>query len=170
MTERDDEILKDSDVRLQNYEGKEVGVMPFTEAFDRCQEYNMDLVEIAANAKPPVVRVMDYSKFIYEQKKQAKEAKKLQATNKLKEVKFHINTELHDYNTKCEHARKFIAKGYKLKITIQYRGREQAHKHLGVELMKRIREDLIEICQVDMEPKLQGRNYLMMLSPLNKKK
>ena len=143
--------------------------MPIAEAFERADDEGVELVEIAPNAKPPVVRLLDYGKYVYEQKKKEKELKKKQHTNRPKEVKFHVNIDEHDYQTKRKHAVEFLQKGHKLKITLQFRGREMSHRELGVELIKRLIEELSEVGQLDTEPKLQGRNYSAMMSPLSKK-
>ena len=129
----------------------------------------MDLVEIAPQASPPVVKIMNYGKFIYEKTKREKLAKKKQHTNKAKEVKFHVNIDKHDYDYKCKHAKEFLQKGYKVKITLQFRGREMAHTELGMELMHKLVEELKEYSVIESEPKLMGRNIGMMLNPLVKK-
>jgi len=112
---------------------------------------------------------MNYGKFIYEKNKKEKLAKKKQHTNKAKEVKFHVNIDKHDFDYKCNHAKQFLSKGYKVKLTIQYRGREMAHIDLGNELMKKIKEELDEHCQVEAPAKLQGRNMMMIVAPATKK-
>jgi translation initiation factor IF-3 len=126
-------------------------------------------VEIAAQASPPVVKLMNYGKFIYEKNKREKVAKKKQHTNKAKEVKFHVNIDKHDYDYKCTHAKEFLEKGYKVKITLQYRGREMAHKELGEQLMLKLKNDLQDYATIENEPKLQGRNMAMIIAPNNKK-
>lgn len=113
---------------------------------------------------------MDFKKFLYEKKKQEKEAKKKQVVQKTKEVKFHVNIDKHDYEFKLKNAMKFLGQGNKLKITIQYRGREMAHKDLGEALMKNIVEFLKEEAVIEMRPKLQGRNYTMIMAPLATRK
>lgn len=128
-----------------------------------------DLVEIAAQATPPVVKLMNYGKFIYEKNKKEKLAKKKQHTNKAKEVKFHVNIDKHDFDYKCNHAKQFLSKGYKVKLTIQYRGREMAHLELGNELMSKISDCLDGECQVESPAKLQGRNMMMIVAPISKK-
>ena len=113
---------------------------------------------------------MNYGKFIYEKNKREKLAKKKQHTNKAKEVKYHVNVEKHDYDYKCNHAKEFLEKGYKVKLTIQYRGREMAHKELGFELMNKLKAELEGLCQIETHPKLQGRNMAMIVAPLSRNK
>ena len=126
-------------------------------------------MEIAAQAKPPVVKMMNYGKFIYEKNKREKMARKKQHTNKAKEVKFHVNIDKHDYDYKCNHAKQFLSKGYKVKITLQFRGREMAHKELGFELINKLKEDLKEHSVIEADAKMQSRNIGMVLAPISKK-
>lgn len=128
------------------------------------RDYGLDLVEIAPKASPPVCRIIDFGKFRYDLSKQEKERKHV--SGKLKEIKFRVNIDEHDYITKLRHAESFLDKGNKLKILLQFRGRENAHKELGVEVMKRVRDDLQTMSQVDMQPRLAGRAVTMTLSPL----
>ncbi|MCH2205122.1 MAG: translation initiation factor IF-3 [Lentisphaerales bacterium] len=144
-------------------------MVSFREALSRSDEEGFDLVEIAAQAKPPVVKLMNYGKFVYEKNKREKAAKKKQHSNKAKEIKFHVNVEKHDYDYKCNHAKEFLEKGYKVKLTIQYRGREMAHKELGFDLMNKIKAELNGLCQIEAHPKLQGRNMAMIVAPVSKK-
>lgn len=129
------------------------------------QQNGLDLVEISPQAKPPVCRIMDYGKFKYERDKKKKEAKKNQASAKLKEIKFHANVDEHDYDTKLRHAKEFLDAGHKVKVSLFFRGRENAHQELGYELMNRVKGDIKDIGQVEQEPRLMGRNLNMMLSP-----
>ena len=126
-------------------------------------------MEIAAQAKPPVVKMMNYGKFIYEKNKREKLAKKKQHTNKAKEVKFHVNIDKHDYDYKCNHAKQFLAKGYKVKITLQFRGREMAHKELGFELIKKLKEELKDHSTIETDAKMQSRSIGMILAPIARK-
>lgn len=146
-------------------DGNEVGIVTFEEAFERAEDEGLDLVEIAAQAKPPVVKLMNYGKFIYEKNKREKLAKKKQQTNKAKEVKFHVNVDKHDYDYKCNHAKQFLGKGYKVKLTLQFRGREMAHRELGYELMNKIKAELKDLCIIEAPAKLQGRNMSMIVAP-----
>jgi translation initiation factor IF-3 len=162
--------LAGKEVRLLDSNGQEVAIVPFSVAMTNAHSEGLDLVELAPDAKPPVVRVMDYGKFIYEKKKQQKDARKKQMNNnQVKELKFHVNIHDHDFETKLKHASEFVGKGYKLKITLQFRAREMAHPELGDVLMKRIIEALGETVIIEAKPKLMGRNMSMQLSPNSKK-
>jgi translation initiation factor IF-3 len=135
----------------------------------QAEEAALDLVEIAPLAEPPVVKIMNYGKFVYEKTKREKLAKKKQHTNKAKEVKFHVNIDTHDYDYKRNHAKEFLIKGYKVKVSLQFRGREMAHTDLGLALMRRLCDDLKEYSVVETNPRLLGRNIGMMLAPIVKK-
>ncbi|NQZ55910.1 MAG: translation initiation factor IF-3 [Lentisphaeraceae bacterium] len=159
-----DEALKGKEVRFLLDDGQEVGIVTFDAALERAVEEGFDLVEIAGSAKPPVVKLMNYGKFIYEKNKREKLAKKKQQTNKAKEVKFHVNVDTHDYDYKCNHAKEFLKKGYKVKITLQFRGREMAHRELGFALMNKIKAELADLCIIEAPPRLQGRNMTMIIA------
>jgi len=139
--------------------------MRVEEALRRAKARGLDLIEIAPQANPPVCRILDYGKFRYEQSKHEKD-KRQNPSNKVKEVKFRVNIDQHDYETKLRRAEEFLDKGNKLKLVLQFRGRENAHKELGVDLMHRVKADLSSMGHVDMEPKLQGRAVSMTMSPL----
>ncbi len=128
-------------------------------------EAGLDLVEITATSKPPVCRIMDHGKFKYEQGKKKKEQKKKQIQVKLKEVKFHVNVGEHDYQTKLRHAFDFLKQGNRVKFSLLFRGRENAHRDIGFELMKRVIEDCKDVATVEQAPRLQGRNLFMMVVP-----
>lgn len=162
-------MIRVPEVRCIDEDGEQMGVIPTREALTRAHETGLDLVEINATAKPPVCRIMDHGKFKYEQDKKKKEQKKKQTVVKLKEVKFHVNVGDHDYETKLRHAQEFLAEGHRVKISLMFRGRENAHRELGFELMKRVVEDLKEIATVEQAPRLQGRNIFMMIVPIKKK-
>lgn len=134
------------------------------------EEAEVDLVEVAANATPPVCRLMDYGKFRYQEQKRAQEIKARQKVIQVKEVKFRPATDENDYQTKLRALRRFLGDGDKAKVTLRYRGREMAHQDLGAQIMNRIREDLIEEAQVEHNPKLEGRQMIMVLAPKKKKK
>ncbi len=162
--------LVGNQIRLLGSDGKEVGIVPFAQSIQVASSEGLDLVEIAPDAKPPVVKVMNYGKHIYEKKKQQKDARKKQLNNnQVKELKFHVNIHDHDFNTKLKRAHEFIGKGYRLKITLQFRAREMAHPELGDDLMARIIEELAETATVEAKPKLLGRNMSMQLAPTTKK-
>jgi len=150
--------------------GQQLGVMKIQDALRQAQSMGLDLVEVAPQANPPVCRIVDYGKFKYEAAKQEKEKKN--AGSKLKEIKFRVNIDDHDYVTKLRHGEEFLDKGNKVRIQLQFRGREMAHQELGIELMHRIKADLATMANVEQEPKMQGRNVTMTLAPLpaNKRK
>lgn len=144
---------------------EQLGVMKTEDAVKKAKSLGLDLVEVAANADPPVCRIVNYGKFMYQQAKKKKESGK-KVTTKLKEVKFRVRTEKHDYEMKLTHAEEFLSKGHKLRLQLQFRGREMAHQELGIQLMHRVKEDLAGMGQVDMPPRKAGRNVTMMMSPL----
>ena len=142
-------------------------ILPTHKALAKAKELGLDLVEIAPNARPPVCRIVDYGKFKYEQSKLKKSEK---PKKREKEVKFRVNIGAHDYAIKLTHAEDFLAHGFKVRIQLQFRGRQMAHKEIGFELMERVMEDLAGMAHVDLEPKLSNRNILMMVSPLPSEK
>jgi len=150
--------------------GQQLGVMKLSDAIRKAQEMGLDLVEVAANANPPVCRIVDFGKFEYEAAKHDKE--KRNSGSKLKEIKFRVNIDEHDYVTKMRHAEEFLDKGNKVRVQLQFRGREMAHQELGMQLMHRVKSDLVTMAQVEMEPKLLGKSITMTLAPLpqNKRK
>lgn len=143
---------------------EQLGVMKLQDALRKAQSMGLDLVEVAANANPPVCRIVDFGKFRYELAKQEKDKK--QNTSKLKELKFRVNISEHDYLTKIRRGEEFLDKGNKLKVQLQFRGREMAHKDLGEAVMRRVKEDLSTMAFVEMEPKMIGKSINMTLSPL----
>jgi len=143
---------------------EQLGVLRLDEAIRRARSIGMDLVEIAPNAQPPVCRIVDFGKFRYDLAKQEKEKKHV--VGKVKEIKFRVNIDEHDYLTQVRHAEDFLDKGNKVKVHLQFRGREMAHQDLGLLVVKRVKEDLSGMAHVDMEPKLVGRAIGMTLSPL----
>lgn len=150
--------------------GEQLGVLKLQDALRKAEEIGLDLVEVAPNADPPVCRIVDFGKYRYELAKQEKEKKT--NTSKVKEVKFRVNIDSHDYLTKLRHAEEFLDKGNKLKVQLQFRGRQMAHQELGMAVVLRVKEDLATMGHVDMEPKLVGRAINMVMSPLpaNKRK
>lgn len=143
---------------------EQLGVMKLSDALKRAQSLGMDLVEVAPTANPPVCKIVDFGKFRYDIAKQEKE-KKASGT-KLKEIKFRVNIDAHDYMTKLRHGEAFLDKGNKVRVQLQFRGREMAHQEIGMQLMYKVRDDLNTMSQVEMEPKAAGRNITMTLSPL----
>lgn len=154
-------------MRLLSPEGKQIGVVSRDEALSLAKEVGLDLVEISANARPPVCRILDFGKYQYEQSKRQKENKsKASPSSKLKEVKFRVRIEEHDYQTKLRHAEEFLYKGNKVKISLMFRGRENEHKDLGVKMVNRASNDLDHIATPDSEPRLAGRFVNLVVSPL----
>tara|TARA_A200000113_G_scaffold65393_1_gene56635 strand:+ start:639 stop:1082 length:444 start_codon:yes stop_codon:yes gene_type:complete len=141
-----------------------LGVMPVKRAVQLAEEAGLDLVEVSPNANPPVCKILDYGKYKYEQQKKASEARKNQKTVDVKEVKIRPGIEDHDYQVKMKNARKFLEKGDKVKVTMRFRGREMAHQDIGLNLLKRMQEELSDISKTDLEPKLEGRQMIMVLS------
>src|SRR4051812_4420428 len=144
--------------------GEQLGVMKLSDAIRKAQSLGLDLVEVAPTANPPVCKMVDFGKFRYDIAKQEKEKKS--SGTKLKEIKFRVNIDQHDYETKMRHAESFLDKGNKVRAQLQFRGREMAHQEFGMQLMYKVRDDLNGMSQVEMEPKLAGRNITMTLSPL----
>ena len=142
----------------------QLGVMNTQEAIRLAKQRGMDLVEVSSNARPPVCKIVDYGKYKYDQKKLKKDVPK--KLSRLKEVKFRVRTEQHDYNIKLGRIESFLEEGHKIRVQLQFRGRENAHRELGFEKMERIKDDLKTMGNVDQEPKLVGRNVVMVLSPL----
>ncbi|MCR4399749.1 MAG: translation initiation factor IF-3 [Syntrophomonadaceae bacterium] len=162
---RINEEIRVREVRLIDENGEQVGIVPTREALQMSIEKNLDLVEIAPGAKPPVCRLMDYGKFRYEQSKRDKEARKKQRVITVKEVKMRPNIEQHDFLVKAKNAERFLLDGDKVKVTIMFRGREISHPQLGHKLCVRLAEQLASIATVEREPKLEGRNMTMVLNP-----
>src|SRR5881394_2814206 len=144
--------------------GEQLGVMKLSDALRKAQNLGLDLVEVAPTANPPVCKIVDFGKFRYDISKQEKD-KKTTGT-KLKEIKFRVNIDDHDYFTKIRHGEEFLDRGNKVRVQLQFRGREMAHQEFGMQLMEKVRDDLSGMSQVEMEPKIAGRNVTMTLSPL----
>jgi translation initiation factor IF-3 len=145
--------------------GQQLGVMKIQDALRAAQQHGLDLVEVAATANPPVCRIVDFGKFKYELSKHEKD-RKSNAASKMKEIKFRVNIDKHDYATKLRHAEEFLDKGNKVRCLLQFRGREMAHKDLGMKLMKRIEQDLVTMGHPEAEARLMGKNAFMTLVPL----
>ena len=157
------------EVRLLGIENEQLGVFRLGEARRMAEEADVDLVEIAPNATPPVCRLMDYGKFRYQEQKRAAEAKARQKVVQIKEVKFRPQTDDGDYNIKLRNMISFLQDGDKVKITLRFRGREMAHQEFGIRLLERVRNDIEEIAQVESMPRLEGRQMVMMVAPKKKK-
>ncbi len=146
-------------------DGSQVGVVPTREALNLAQQRGLDLVEISPQAQPPVCRVMDYGKFKFEQAKKEKQSKKNQSNTKVKEVKYHTNVEEHDYQTKLRHIRDFLGEGHRVKVSLMFRGRENAHQELGYEVVRRVVADVADIAVADREPQKLGRFLSVLINP-----
>jgi translation initiation factor IF-3 len=157
------------EVRLSGPNNEPIGIVSLQEALRMAGELDVDLVEIAATASPPVCRLMDYGKFKYQEQKKAAEAKAKQTVIEIKEVKFRPGTDEGDYNIKMRNIRRFLAEGDKVKITLRFRGREITHQELGMALLNRIRDELADLIVVEQFPKLEGRQMIMMIAPGKKK-
>ena len=157
------------EVRLNGPENEPLGIVSLQDALRMAGELDVDLVEIAATANPPVCRLMDYGKFKYQEQKKAAEAKAKQTVIEIKEIKFRPGTDDGDYNIKMRNIRRFLDEGDKCKITLRFRGREITHQELGLALLDRIRNDLGDLIVVEQFPKLEGRQMIMMIAPSRKK-
>ena len=157
------------EVRLSGIENEPLGVVNINEALRMAGELDVDLVEIAATATPPVCRLMDYGKFKYQEQKKAAEAKSKQKIIEVKEIKFRPGTDDGDYNIKLRNIKRFLAEGDKCMITLRFRGREITHQEIGMALLQRIREELADLIVVEQFPKLEGRQMIMMIAPGKKK-
>ena len=157
------------EVRVIGEEGEQLGVMDTRDAVRMARERGLDLVEVAANAEPPVCRIIDYGKFQYEAKKKAGEAKKKQVTITVKEVKFRPGTDEHDYNYRVKHAREWLQDGDKVKATIWFRGREMTHRELGARILEKLERDLADIGEVEARPRMEGNQMFIILVPKRQK-
>ncbi|NCP55688.1 MAG: translation initiation factor IF-3 [Rhodoferax sp.] len=157
------------EVRLSGVDNEPLGVVSINDALRMAGELDVDLVEIAATAAPPVCRLMDYGKFKYQEQKKAAEAKAKQTVIEIKEIKFRPGTDEGDYNIKMRNVKRFLAEGDKCKITLRFRGREITHQDLGMALLNRIRDELGDLILVEQFPKLEGRQMIMMIAPGRKK-
>lgn len=149
-------------------DGQQVGILSIEEALRHAEEAALDLVEISPNVEPPVCRVMDYGKFRYQDSKRRAAARKKQKQIHVKEVKFRPGTDIGDYEVKLKNLRKFLDNGDKAKVTLRFRGREMAHQELGLELLKRVEEDLADLGTVEQFPKMEGRQMVMVIGPRRK--
>lgn len=152
-------------VRLISPEGEQVGIVTRKEALDKAREYDLDLVEISASAKPPVCRIMDFTKYKYEQNKREKELKKHQKQSQLKELRITPRTEEHDYQVKLKRIKTFLEKGHKVRIRMWYKGREITHKEIGRKIVENIINDTKPFAQMDKEPVMRGKTMIFTLSP-----
>ncbi len=151
-------------------DGSQVGVVTLTVALETAQKETLDLVEISPDADPPVCKIMDYGKHVFDIKKKVALQKKKQKQTQVKEMKFRPGTDQGDYEIKLRNLVRFLENGDKAKVTLRFRGREMAHQELGMAMMKRVEADLIELAQVEQYPKMEGRQMIMVLAPRSKKK
>ncbi|MRG26885.1 translation initiation factor IF-3 [Laceyella tengchongensis] len=159
------EAIRAREVRLIGVDGSQLGIKPLREALHLAQEANLDLVNIAPQAKPPVCRIMDYGKFRYEQSKREKEARKNQKIVQIKEVRLSPTIEENDVKTKLNHVRKFLQGGNKVKLSIRFRGREITHQDIGRRILDRLADEVKDISDIERQPKLEGRQMIMILTP-----
>ena len=157
--------IRISPVRLVDAEGEQVGIVSIEDARAAAEARGLDLVEVAPMARPPVVRIMDYGKYKYEQARKARESKKKQHQVKVKEIKLRPKIEEHDLNFKAGHARRFLGEGNKVKLTMRFRGREMTHTELGAEVLEEFAESLSDVGQVEEKARLEGRNMTMVMAP-----
>ena len=160
------ERIRALDVQVIGSDGGNLGTMPLNKAIELAKQEGLDLIEISPNANPPVCKIMDMGKYKYDAQKKANLAKKKQKIVSLKEIKMRPVTETHDYEFKVKNAKKFISKGDKVKFTIRFKGRELQHSHLGNELMTKIKEDMKEVGKVELHPKFDGKQMIMVIQPL----
>ena len=158
--------IRSPKVRCIDPDGNQLGVLDTRDAMEKAADFGLDLVEVQPNAEPPVCKILDYGKYKYEAQKRANEARKKQKTIEVKEIKFRPNIDEHDYQVKMRNVNKFLTGGDKVKVTLRFRGREMAHQELGMEMLKRVEEDLKEIGIVEQMPKMEGRQMVMVLAPV----
>ena len=163
---RSNNRISSPDVQVIANDGENLGVINTNEAISMAKNQGLDLIEIAPNANPPVCKIMDMGKYKYDAQKKANKAKKKQKKIDLKEIKLRPVTEVHDYTFKIKNAQKFLSKGDKVKFTIKFKGRELQHSHLGNELMDKIKQDMQDIGKVELQPKFDGKQMIMVIQPL----
>ena len=163
---RSNNRITSSEIQVIASDGENLGILNLHDAINRAREKGLDLIEIAPNVKPPVCKIMDMGKYKYDAQKKANKAKKKQKKIELKEIKLRPVTEIHDYSFKMKNAQKFLAKGDKVKFTIRFKGRELQHSSLGSDLMKKIKQDIQSIGKVELQPKFDGKQMIMIIQPL----
>jgi translation initiation factor IF-3 len=162
---RINEAIESPQIQLITADGDNVGVVSVEEGIARAVEAGLDLVEISPNSEPPVCKILDYGKYKYQAQKKAAEARKKQRTVEIKEIKMRPNIDIHDYEVKMRAIVRFFEEGDKVKVTLRFRGREMAHQELGLQLLDRVKQDTTELAKVESEPKLEGRQMVMVLAP-----
>ena len=163
---RSNNRIVSAEVQVISSDGKNLGILNTNEAITIAKNEGLDLIEIAQNAKPPVCKIMDMGKYKYDAQKKANKAKKKQKKVEIKEIKLRPVTEIHDYSFKIKNAQKFLSKGDKVKFTIKFRGRELQHSNLGDELMKKIKTDMETLGKVELQPKFDGKQMIMIIQPI----
>ena len=163
---RSNNRITSPDVQVIGSDGQNLGILNLNDAINRAKDVGLDLIEIAPNTKPPVCKIMDMGKYKYDAQKKANKAKKKQKKIELKEIKLRPVTEIHDYNFKIKNAQKFLTKGDKVKFTIRFKGRELQHSSLGSDLMEKIKQDMQQIGRVELQPKFDGKQMIMVIQPL----
>ncbi len=163
------EEIRDKEIRVIGSDGAQLGIMSAEEANNLADEQGLDLVKISPNAVPPVCKIMDYSKFCFDQKKREKEAKKNQKVVEIKEIRMSPSIDTNDFNTKAKNAQKFLKEGNRVKVSVRFRGREMAHTDLGEKLLMEFAEACAEVSTMEKNPKLEGRFMAMFLTPKNSK-
>jgi len=163
---RSNSRITSPDVQVIGNDGQNLGILNTNDAINRAKDVGLDLIEIAPNTKPPVCKIMDMGKYKYDAQKKANKAKKKQKKIELKEIKLRPVTEIHDYNFKIKNAQKFLAKGDKVKFTVRFKGRELQHSSLGSDLMEKIKQDMQQIGRVELQPKFDGKQMIMVIQPL----
>ena len=163
---RSNERISSPEVQVINFDGSNLGILNLKDAIIKAKQENLDLIEIAPNARPPVCKIMDMGKYKYDLQKKLNKAKKKQKKIELKEIKLRPVTEVHDYTFKIKNAQKFLSKGDKVKFTIRFKGRERQHAKLGNELMDKIKSDMEDIGKVELQPKFDGKQMIMVIQPL----
>jgi translation initiation factor IF-3 len=162
---RVNEEIRSREVHLIMQDGANRGTVSIAEALQAAQESGLDLVEISPNAAPPIVKILDYGKYKYQEQKKAAEARKKQKVVEVKELKYRPMIDDHDYEVKMRAMQRFFEEGDKVKVTLRFRGREMAHQELGTRLLNRVKEDVTKIAKVEMEPRFEGRQMIMILAP-----
>ena len=163
---RTNDRIRALEVQVISREGNNLGVLSLKEAIETAKQEGLDLIEISPNANPPVCKITDIGKYRYDLQKKANKAKKKQKIVNLKEIKLRPGTEIHDYNFKIKNANKFLKKGDKVKFTVRFKGREMQHTHLGNKLMDRIKNDTADLGKIEVSPKFEGRQIIMIIQPL----
>ena len=166
---RTNESITASEVRVISSNGEQLGILSIREALNRAEDEGFDLVEISPKAIPPVCKIIDYGKLKYKEQKSKKEAKKKQKTIEIKEIKMRPGIDTHDYNVKLKALSKFIGGGNKVKISMRFRGREMEHRNLGFELLKKLTEEVVSFAKVEVSPRSEGRQIMMVLAPASSK-